>query len=276
MTVGKTQRNIFILLGTGATAGLLGGLLGVGGGILLVPIFVFLFGFDQHRAHGTSLAVIVCLSFVGMLGYSGHGLIDWRIAFCVVIGSVIGAILGGKLIALIKSRLLRYMFCGVLGLVGVRMIFYGCGIDLLSANLGHTIQGALQKDVAYLAIGLITGLWSALLGVGGGLIVVPALVIFMGIGQHEAQGISLAVMFPTAITGTLMHLRLGNVDLRVGKWAGLGAAGGALVGLVLANTMKSNTLQLTFGIFVCIMALLLVFRKEKTAIAKSDIGESNE
>ena len=276
MTLGRTQRNIFILMGSGAAAGILGGLLGIGSGTLLVPMFVFLFGFDQRKAHGTSLAVVICLSFTGILGYSGHGLVDWRIALCILIGSFVGAVIGGMITALIKSKQLRYMLCGVLGLICIRMIVSGFGINLFSADLGQTIQGTIQQVGAYFVTGLIAGVLSAILGVGYGFIIVPALVIFMGIGQQNAQGISLAVMLPSAVMGTLMHLRMGNVDLRVGKWAGMGSVIGALAGLSLAIRLQSNTLQIVFGIVMGIMILLLALKKEKNINNKTDIGVSNE
>ncbi len=276
MTLGKTQRNIFILMGSGAAAGILGGLLGIGSGTLLVPMFVFLFGFDQRKAHGTSLAVVICLSLMGIIGYSGHGLVDWRIALCILIGSVVGAVIGAMITTLIKSRYLRYTLCGVLGLVCIHMIATGFGANLFSADFNQTIQGTVQQVGAYFFTGLITGVLSAILGVGYGFIIVPVLVTFMGIGQQNAQGISLAVMLPSAIVGTLMHLRLGNLDLRVGKWAGMGAIIGALAGFTLAIRLQSGTLQIVFGIVMGIMILLLALKKEKIDNNKTDIGVSNE
>lgn len=276
MTVGKTQRNIFILMGAGAAAGILGGLLGIGSGTLLVPMFTFLFGFNPRRAHGTSLAVVVGLSLVGVIGYSGHDLVDWRIALCILIGSVVGAIFGGILIAVIKSHLLRYVLCIILGLVGIRMIVSGFGIDLFSTDFDQTIQGTVQQVAAYLTTGFISGVLSAVLGIGTGLIIVPVLVTFMGIGQQDAQGISLAVMLPTAVMGTVMHLRAGNVDLRVGKWATMGAVIGALSGLTMAVRLQSKTLQVIFGIMMVIILVLLALKKDNYINAKTDIGVSNE
>lgn len=276
MDLSKTERNILLLVATGAIAGLLGGLLGIGGGIILVPIFVFFFGFTQHKAHGTSLLVLACLSFVGMLGYWGHGLVDWRIAVCIMAGSIVGALIGGMLVKVIKSRMLRTIFCIVLGFVSLRMILSGFGINLFSAHIGHSEHGFLRQLIIYVSTGLLTGVLSAILGVGGGLIVVPALVVGLGIPQHVAQGISLTVMFPTAVTGAMMHIKMGNTDMRVGKWAGLGAALTTLIGLNLASSLKSDTLQLIFGLFMAAMAVLLITKKDKNTVNQKTDGAIDE
>jgi uncharacterized protein len=97
-------------IATGAIAGLLAGFLGVGGGIFLVPIMVGLLGLTQHRAHGTSLAIIVPISIIGAIVYALHGNINWVLVATIGSGSVVGAIIGSKLMMRVPANRLRQFF----------------------------------------------------------------------------------------------------------------------------------------------------------------------
>jgi uncharacterized membrane protein YfcA len=95
---------------TGAIAGLLAGFLGVGGGIFLVPMMVVFLGLTQHKAHGTSLAVIIPISIIGAIVYALRGNIDWVLVATIGSGSVVGAIIGAKLMMKVPANRLRQFF----------------------------------------------------------------------------------------------------------------------------------------------------------------------
>jgi uncharacterized membrane protein YfcA len=95
---------------TGAVAGLTAGFLGVGGGIILVPMMVGLLGLSQHKAHGTSLAAIIPIAIAGMLVYALRGHIDWVLVATIGSGSIIGVIVGAKLMMKVPARRLRQLF----------------------------------------------------------------------------------------------------------------------------------------------------------------------
>ena len=97
-------------IATGAIAGLLAGFLGIGGGILLVPMMVGLLGLTQHKAHGTSLAVIIPISIMSAIVYALRGHIDWTLVATIGSGSVVGAIIGAKLMMKVPAHRLRQLF----------------------------------------------------------------------------------------------------------------------------------------------------------------------
>jgi len=97
-------------IATGAIAGLLAGFLGIGGGILLVPIMVGLLGLTQHKAHGTSLAIIIPISIMSAIVYALRGHIDWTLVATIGSGSVVGAIIGAKLMMKVPAHRLRQLF----------------------------------------------------------------------------------------------------------------------------------------------------------------------
>jgi uncharacterized protein len=101
-----------------------------------------------------------------------------------------------------------------------------------------------------LAIGLFAGVLSGIMGIGGGVVLVPAMTFFLGVDQHVAQGVSLMVIVPTAIVGATTHYKQGNVDLRVALALGAFSIVGGLVGSYVAQSLDAHTLKLLFGIFL--------------------------
>ncbi|MFA4858165.1 MAG: sulfite exporter TauE/SafE family protein [Candidatus Margulisiibacteriota bacterium] len=120
-----------------------------------------------------------------------------------------------------------------------------------------------MSDILIMLVGILTGFLSGLLGVGGGTLLVPALVMLAGLTQHQAQGISLAVMIPTAALGAwgyykLGHLRIENFWQLVG-----GAAVGAVGGAMLANVLPAAELKRIFGGFIIFLAVKLLWDEFK-------------
>ncbi len=258
----KATRTAIILLSIGFTAGILGGLLGIGGGAFVVPALVFFLAFNQHRAHGTSLAVVLVLSLAGVIVYSTHKCVDLKIAGEIAVGGVVGAMIGGNVIQKIKSKALRRIFSVFLIAAGAKMIYDGFAISPASSVEFISVAFSLHSVLLGLGTGILTGFLSSLLGVGGGIVMVPMLTMLLAFPQKQAQGISLAAMMPIAFTGMLKHNKLGNMDFRVAKWVGLGAVVGAVTGSSLATSLPSMQLKLAFGIFLIVMAALMAAKKK--------------
>lgn len=111
------------VIGFGLVAGILSGLLGVGGGIILVPVMVSMLGFAQHNAHATSLAVIVPTALVSSIIYSFHGNVDIVLATTLAAGSILGASIGARWMKRIPADQLKRMFGILLVVVGVKMLW---------------------------------------------------------------------------------------------------------------------------------------------------------
>lgn len=113
------------LLAIGAIAGYVSGLVGIGGGILVVPALIFFFGFSQHTAQGTTLAMLVPpIGILAAWNYYRLGLVDVKFAFIVCIGFVIGGFFGSKLAVGLPENLLRKIFACTVIVIGIRMFFY--------------------------------------------------------------------------------------------------------------------------------------------------------
>jgi uncharacterized membrane protein YfcA len=253
---GRTAR----LLAVGAAAGLAGGLLGVGGGFVMVPAMVYLLGTPQREANGTSLAVIVPVAIVGaaILG-NGHQ-VNFEVGIALAIGAVGGAVLGARLTRRFSDLVLRRAFGIMAVLVGVIMIVDGV-LHAVGGNM-HLAAGLNPTGISLwlmaLAVGAVAGLLSGLLGIGGGAVMVPAMTLLIGLSQHVAQGTSLLVIIPTAITGSITHFRMGNIQLPTAAWLAAGGVVGAVAGAFLALASPEETLRLLFGCYLAFTGLRML------------------
>lgn len=117
-------------LGIGVAVGLMSGLMGVGGGIIAVPAMVFLLGLSQHRAHGTSLAIIVLTATASVVNYARYGNVDLALAAELTVGTVVGSYVGAKLMNRVPAKELRRAFGGMVIIVGFMMIWSGASTML--------------------------------------------------------------------------------------------------------------------------------------------------
>lgn len=204
------------LVVVGLAAGLLSGLFGVGGGTIIVPGLAMYAGFDRKLATGTSLLAIVPTSIVGALAYGAAGDVSVVTAAVLALGAVVGAQLGAWMLARISQRALRWAFAAFLAVVAVQLL-------LTDAARGGRVEIDAPLVAGLVVVGLLTGVVAGLLGLGGGAIVIPAMILLFGYSDLLAKGTSLLMMVPTAVSGTVANLRRGLVDWRAGAIVGLAA-----------------------------------------------------
>jgi uncharacterized protein len=240
-----------MLIGLGA--GLVSGGLGVGGGIVLVPLLVAV-GLDRHRAHATSLAAIVLTATAGSISFGLSGELQLGVGLTVGIGGVLGSVLGASLMHRMTSRNLSLVFGVVLLVAALRMLFGGNPLP------GSGELGDFARIAVAVGIGLFAGFFAGVAGVGGGVVIVPSVIFFLGLMQHEAQGTSLVAILLTASAGTLVNLRNGRVRLLDGVTTGAGGVVGSIIGSRLALATADRTLSLVFGVLVLFVAARTLYR----------------
>ncbi|HEX2029288.1 MAG TPA: TSUP family transporter [Nitriliruptorales bacterium] len=254
---GRTRGWVLPLAG-GLAAGLLAGLFGIGGGILLVPVLVLLLHRSQHVAHASSLVAIVVPAVGGAARFAVDGAVAWCAAAVVAAGALVGVQLGAWLLPRVSAGRLRWIFAALLAVMTVRLLVLGDGGTAGGTGIPDLTT---TSAVPHLVLGLVTGAASALLGIGGGAIIVPSLVILFGYGQHPAEGTSLAIIVPTAGMGALTHARRGYTEWGVGLRLGLGGLVGALAGAQLALNLPADLLSRAFGALLAVVTVLLLRRQ---------------
>ena len=243
-----------VLIGLGA--GLLAGMFGVGGGILIVPMLVVVMGFDQRFANGTSLAALVPIAVSNIFTYWGHGHIDWHLAAFITVGALCGAVLGTHLLQIINRRALALIFSSVMIFAAVRLFWDITTDGRGDLNAAHAV-GAV-------ALGLFAGTMSGLLGIGGGVIMVPVLVMLFGLPPVIAKGTAVAVTIPSATMGTWRNRTKKNVDMRSAMILGAGGTVTAVAGGFIANSMPDRLSNVLFAILLLTLATRLLLGARKS------------
>jgi uncharacterized membrane protein YfcA len=244
-----TARERLLGLLAGVLAGTAGGLFGVGGGLLLVPLLTGLFHLTQHQAHGTSLAVIGAAALAAVIVYAAHGNVVWPVAAVVALGSLVTARLGARWATRMSPRGLKRAFAVFLLLVAARLLWH-----TPAAAAEATIHG-MPAIGAGLLVGMVAGTLAGFMGVGGGIVIVPALTLGFGITQQAAQGTSLAAILVTAPTAAFEHARHKNVIWRVVPMLALGAALGAPLSSWAAQRLPHALLVKAFAVFLIANAM---------------------
>jgi hypothetical protein len=230
---------------------------GVGGGILIVPMLTGIYRLTQHQAHGTSLAVVGGTALFSVVVYALHGNVAWLVGAATGLTSAVAARWGARLAARTSAERLTRAFAVLLIVVAIRMAW-----GLPAATTAFEAHG-LRVIAVGLAIGIGAGLLAGYMGVGGGVIAVPAFTMLLGMPQQVAQGTSLAVILVTAPFGALEHHRHGNVVMKVVPALALGAAAGAPLASLLVQRLPQELLARGFAIFLAANAIHLWLRASR-------------
>lgn len=243
----------------GLFAGFLSGLFGVGGGILIVPVLVLAMQMDQRLAHGTSLAAVLPIAVSGVIGFALEDSVDWPVAGALVAGAMVGAVIGTHWLHKLPTEVLAYAFSAVLLLSAARLV-----LDHSSAT-GRSPLG-VPGVVGMVALGLLAGTLAGLLGVGGGVVMVPAMIILLGIPGAVAKGTSLAVIIPTSIVATARNAKKGNADLPVAAAVGLAGVLSAYAASQISVGLDEKTSSLLFAALLAVVAVRMIVTTRRAPV----------
>ncbi|MBP1748437.1 MAG: permease [Deltaproteobacteria bacterium] len=226
----------------GLSGGFFGGLAGLGGGLIMIPLMSWTMRLTQHQAHGTSLAAIIFTSLIGSITYFRYGSVDWTAALILAASAMLTARFGALYAHSLPERKLRKAFAWFLILISLLLVSKGTILKLSFQ------AGPVAHYLILIITGIFTGFLAGMMGVGGGGVMVPPLVIFIGMPQHLAQGTSLLAMLPGSAVGAFTHYKLGNVVREITLGLIIGAAAGAYMGASLAHVMPELYLRVIFSI----------------------------
>ena len=258
------MRRISSAAAIGIVAGVVGGLFGIGGGLVTVPALVLLMGLAQGRAHTTALAATVAVAAAAVARLSLDGRVAWDVAGLVLLGSLAGAYAGARLFVRIPEIWLARTFVAITIAGAARMALDGGGEELAAAAVGSDISAGGAAGLVL--VGLFTGALAAVLGIGGGIIYVPALATLFGFQQHLAQGTSLAIIVPTAIVATVVHARAQRVDWRLVAELGVGGVVGGFLGAQSALALEGSVLRRMFAGLLVLAAIRMAAKTRRTAV----------
>lgn len=238
-------------------SGLIGlslGLIGGGGSIITVPVLVYVIGIEAHEAIGMSLAVVGATSLIGSFFHYRRGNMEMKTGILFGVTGIIGALAGSPLTKLFSPSALLLVFALLMLIIAIVMLRRGKSNKPVQANeTPH--QPQIRKAVlAGFGVGLLTGF----LGVGGGFLIVPALVMFGGLPMKKAVGTSLFVIFLNCAAGLVGHAGGNHFDWRLTALVTLLAVAGTIGGTLLSHRIAAGKLQTGFAAFVLATAVFLI------------------
>jgi len=250
-----TPTAILLLLAVGIVAGVFGGLVGVGGSTIMLPIMYFYLGFSEPVAIGTGLFVVVFTSVSGALGHMARGNLDSRVAVRIAIGGLLGVLLGSWLFSFLVDH------TRVLGLI-LGLVFLVPSVGMIRDGLRpgtrpepECVGGTAPGHILFGAgVGVLTGVT----GLGGGYALVPGLLYLFGAPVCVTMGTSLASMIPMAVVGGGIKLAEGYVAAGAGLILAAGSIAGAQAGAAAIGWFRPETLKLVFGLYFLYAAIRFI------------------
>ncbi len=244
---------LFFLLG--ATIGFVGAMVGIGGGLIAIPVLGLVFGMTQQLAQGTALLMVVGNVLVAIYSYNKRNKIDFKKVAIVVITNMIATYFAALLAQMMDSNLLRDLFAVFLALIATFYIWQTTGK-----------KTSVQREerpltlLAYILLGFASGSIGGLFGVGGTLIVVPILTVYFCLRQTTAQGIALAMILPGLVVALFTYSYGGNVDWWIGSAMAIGGLLSVKYGVMVAYRLPEILLKRIFAGVLYATVLLILLR----------------
>jgi hypothetical protein len=280
LPIAEVSVNAFLLLGLGGLVGVLSGMFGVGGGFLITPL-LFLVGIPPAVAIATSANQIVASSFTSLLGHLRRRNVDLWMGTVLLIGGFAGSTMGVGLFNLLKERgqadlLVRLSYVLFLGTVGSLMLWEAARaswrartgaaprrrrhnwVHALPFKTRFRVSGLYISVLPPILVGLLVGVLSAVMGVGGGFILVPAMIYLLGMPTRVVIGTStFQIIFVTAYSTLLHAVTNGTVDVVLALLLILGGVVGAQAGARVGTRMRPEHLRLALALLVLAVGLQL-------------------
>ena len=279
LPIAEISVNIFLLIGLGGIVGILSGMFGVGGGFLMTPLLFFI-GIPPAVAVASEANQILGASFSGAIAHFRRKNVDIKMGFLLILGGIIGSIFGVELFRIFKNLgqlelIIKVCYVLFLGIIGIIMFFDSLrALNYKSKNIKvrktrhHSwVQGLPLKmrfrtsnlyisSIPAIFIGFFVGILASIMGIGGGFIIVPAMIYILGMPTKVVVGTSLfQIIFVTGVTTYLHAVKNFSVDIILSFLLLVGGVIGAQFGVRIGLKLKAEQLRILLAILVLAMCL---------------------
>ena len=266
---------LLLIMFAGAAAGCLGALLGIGGGVFLIPFLNVVIGLDMRSAAGISLMTVVATSSVVAAGSRNRDVINLRLGILLQIPAVAGGLLGAESVESLSQRTLYIIFASVTGLIAIvmltrlerRNVILDDTIDpgtlggrYFDKESGREIVYRLRRLPAALGISFSGGVLSGLLGIGGGILQVPALNAWCGIPMRAAAALTAAVIGITALGSAPIYYARGRIIAPLAAAAVLGVLAGSRMGMWMSPRARAKWLKLLMAAVLGVVSAIYLYK----------------
>jgi len=255
----------------GFLIGTIASMTGIGGGVFIVPLLTLMYGFYPAHAVGTSLTTIIFTSLASTANYSRQKRIYYKIGLILAITTAPGALLGAYLTSIVSPRMLGLIFGFFILFVALHMTVNFGSIRGKGSVKEKDVPSSLISSEGELfdsrtrvlqgaALSFFGGLASGLLGIGGGVLIVPIMNLAMVMPIHIAVATSMFTMIFTSISGVIQHLSLGNIRLGYALPIAFGTIFGAQLGAYISKRLSSKNLRRIFGIVLIVVSIQMILK----------------
>ena len=255
-------QTLILAVAVGVGIGLLLGLLGGGGSILTVPALVYILGQDVSTSAATSLIIVGSNAAIGAGLHYSSGRVRWRTSLVFGLAGLVGALPGAKLNHMLPGSLVLLLFAGVMVLAAVFMLRR----KMISTHAVESDCSSRRYCVTSLIAGTGVGFLTGFFGVGGGFLIVPALVGALYLSMPQAVATSLAIIALNSISGLVGHVLFGHVELGLALPLIAGGGAGIALGAVLAGRVPEAGLRKMFALLLVVLALFLAVQNGPAAL----------
>jgi len=279
LPIAEMNVNIFLIVFIGMLVGALSGLFGVGGGFLMTPLLIFL-GIPPVVAVGSEAPHVLASSVSGVIAHWRKKNVDFKMGFFLLSGGIVGSTLGVNLFKLLKTYgqidiVIQFLFLIFLGFIGISMAFESAKTTIKNYRTTSAIRTKLHQHswihglpfklrfhrsklyisaIPPIIIGFFVGVLSAMMGVGGGFIMIPAMVYILGMSTNVVVGTSLfQIIFVTANSTFFQSYLNQTVDIVLSALMILGGVIGAQIGVRIGSKLKAEYLRGILAILVLLV-----------------------
>jgi len=240
---------ILLLITVSIIAGILGSMLGLGGGFIIAPTLIMM-NIEPYKVSGTSLFTVFSTSLSSTISYSKQGKIDYRLAYRLALFVLPGSVIGAYISSIINIQEFKLYFAIILAGVSIHMLtrpYYSKGMRRVEAlddkDIRHIDYNGRYHNYYYFIIVFFSGLIASLFGIGGGVLLIPMMLLLMHIDMHKAVPNVQFVILTSSIIGLITHVILGHPDYFIALILVIGTFIGAQIGSRLINKVKDIILR---------------------------------
>ncbi|OZU88028.1 hypothetical protein CIL03_12890 [Virgibacillus indicus] len=253
-----------LLLVIGIIAGGYGTIVGAGGGFIFVPALLILLDMDPVIAAASGLVIVLINSFTGVLGYARQKKINYKIALTIGISALPGALLGVWLLEVYSSQYFYVIFATILVALGIFLFSKNSPLELKKKKpmpeKNTPMESKELSDKWFIPLGLLMGVLSSYLGIGGGWLLVPILIYLFKVPTHRAAATSILSLCLYSTVGVVAQLYYGNIDWTTVVFGGAGVIIGANIGVILSQKLPGKVILQMLSVILVIIGVRMYFQ----------------
>jgi uncharacterized protein len=256
----------FGVLIIGILAGVFSGLFGIGGGIIMVPTLIVIFGMDMLDANATSLAAMLLpVGVFGVINYYKAGYVNIKDSLWISLGLLFGSFFGAEVAVSIQASLLSKLYAAyilyvAIGYLNIPSYFSKAKKEELSSPSSGVEKPAIPVW-KFIAVGLLAGVVAGMFGKGGGLIIVPLLISYFGYNPKSATATSLAALqLPVGLPSVIVYAQQGHLNYLFAGLMALGILSGVFFGSKLALKLPNSIFKKVYALFLIGVAIFMIYK----------------